>query len=148
MSTATFDQLKHKISADSDVVGSLNKSIVASVAISSVFVRTFVLIFWGHRLLKSMNKIDAYCFECSEECDNDFEFKTGLEKTTQSWNEALIKKEQIRFPKTIIKWEKNILEEFENKIENYWLASDKEIRDLSNSISEKMKKRHASHAVH
>lgn len=147
MSTITIDELdalKAKISADSDVVASLGKSVAISVSYSGVLMRSLFIILLGHRLLKNMNKLDAACFKCVDICDKDFNFKTNLEKMVSSWNEAIQKKTQIKFPKTVLRWETNLLEQFENKLENYWITSDKEVKELTHSISEKLNK----HALH
>lgn len=147
MSTITINELnalKEKISADSDVVASLGQSIAISVSYSGVLMRSLFTILLGYRLLKNLNKVDDACFKCVDVCDKDFNFRINLEKMVRSWDNALQKKAQIKFPKTILKWETNLLEKFENKIENYWISSDKEVKELTRSISEKLN-RHALH---
>lgn len=148
MGTITLDEYKAltaKISADSEVVTSLGKSVSVSLSLSSVFMRSLFLIILSKRLLKSINKMEEFCFKCSITCDTTFDFKHNLERIVSVWNEVVRKKEQTKkFPRFVLQWENNILEQFENKLENYWIASDKEIKELSRSISEKLNK----HALH
>ncbi|MBA4348539.1 MAG: hypothetical protein C0415_00920 [Thermodesulfovibrio sp.] len=143
MSTITLDEYKAltaKISADSDVVASLGKSVAVSMSFSSVFIRSLFLVILSHRLLKSMNRMESACFTCNINCNITFDFKNKLEEIVTTWDEVIKNKEQINFPKLILRWENDLLEQFENKLENYWIASDKEIKDFAHSISDKLNK--------
>lgn len=144
MSTITVDELKaltEKVSADSDIVASLGKSISISVSKSSIFTLSMVLIFLSRRLLKYLNKIESACSHCATTCSVDFDFKTDLERVVTAWDKVILKKEKVNFPKFILKHEKDLLEEFENKLENYWIASDKEIKELAHLVSEGLNQR-------
>ena len=144
MSTITVDELKaltEKVSADSDIVASLGKSISISVSKSSIFARSIALILLSRGLLKRLNKIESACSHCAATCNADFDFRADLERVVTAWDGVILKKEKVRFPNFILRHEKNLLEEFENKLENYWIASDKEIKELAHSVSEGLNQR-------
>lgn len=146
MSTTTineYEALKAKIQADSDVVASLGKSIAVSLNYSSILARSLIFLLLSHRLLRSMKKMESLCFRCSANCDVSFDFTKKLENIVNTWNDVIHKKEQVNFPKLVLRWENEVLEQFENKLENYWIASDKEIKELTHSISEKLNQHHA-----
>ncbi|MCL5022446.1 MAG: hypothetical protein M1497_03605 [Nitrospirae bacterium] len=141
MSTITVDEykaLQAKISADSEVIASLGRSVAVSLSFSGIFTRSLILLVLSQRLLRSMKKMDALCYRCDANCDVTFEFKSKLENVVTTWNEVIRRKEQTKFPQFVLRWENNVVEQFEDKLENYWIASDIEIKELAHSISEKM----------
>lgn len=139
---AQYEALKAKIFADSEIVASLGKSIGVSLSFPSVLIRSLFLILLSKRLLKIMNKLEAHCYNCDIKCDTTFDFTSQLEKLVRTWKGVIEKKDNL--PQFISRWENNMLEQFEDKLENYWIASDKEIKELAHSITKKVNQ----HALH
>lgn len=139
-----YEALKAKIFADSEVAASLGKSIGVSLSFTSDLIRSLFFILLSKRLLKIMNKLEAHCYNCDIKCDTTFDFTSQLEKLVSTWKGVIEKKEQINLPQFILRWESNMLEQFEDKLENYWIASDKEIKELAHSIAKKVNQ----HALH
>ncbi|MDR4498438.1 MAG: hypothetical protein MRK02_11030 [Candidatus Scalindua sp.] len=79
--------------------------------------------------------------ECGPEIDKSM---SKLEEIAKGFYYIKDTKEKLGFPRFLLKLESVIIEKIEDKIENYWIASDKEIRDLSLSISKKINKINAS----
>ncbi|MFQ5715372.1 MAG: hypothetical protein ACE5GU_15215 [Candidatus Scalinduaceae bacterium] len=148
MKALTYDEynrLLKKLTLDSEELKALAIAISLPASIIDLIIKCLYQIYVIRSILKTVDKLIKYkCIDCDYECN--FEIKKDLETIVKSMKSSKELKEEVWFiPSLVTKLEGRTIEELEDKIENYWIASDKEIKELTNSISSKIKKMHAIH---
>jgi hypothetical protein len=115
---------------------SIIRSTVSLVKATFFFCRTC------RKILNTLNKLEKLrCESCDKICFSSL--IPAMKDVIKAGQTLITLQEQARYPSFVIRMEKNFIADIENKIENYFIAVDQEIRDLAFSVEKKMNQIHA-----
>lgn len=138
MNTSSYNTLTKKLSYDVKEIDLLFEAMSLQMSFVENTIKNFYLLFVTWNLVRTLTKIEEKsCMECDIECDIDFDI-TKLESIAKGFNDIKEHQRVLGLPSPLIKLESVIIHKIENKIENYWIGSNKEIKDLALSISNKI----------
>lgn len=148
MHSPTYDEIADKISLKSNLIASLSKSFRYSLSKSTIYSRIIRVIYISKRLIHYLNKMEKIaCVECNEkECKYLIDIKENLSVVVSGMDESIRTQEEQDFPVYLINMQKELAEEFDNKLENYWISTDKDIQGLTSAIADKINREHGIHA--
>jgi hypothetical protein len=139
----TYDELIENISINTDRIVSICNSLKDKFPKTIVFFRILQLTYIIKKLFRQYNKMEAYCITCTKkECNRIPEVKSHLEKSVERMKLILKKLQKKKYPKIIIRIQQHLINELQNKLEDYIIASDEEINILATQITEKITKGH------
>ena len=138
MRTYSDTMLTKELAYNIQRTGLLLEGVSLRMSFVELTVKNFYLLFATWKLVRSLTKMEKRsCVECDIEC-NTYINIAGLESIVKDFKAA---KEHLRvlgLPSLLLKLESVIIHKIENKVENYWISSDKEIKELALSISNKI----------
>ncbi len=140
MSSIAYDELKEQIDIEFKKFDYLTAK--ASYQISHIMLAYYTLRLWilSRVLLKKISSMDKCANErdlCDAECI--LSNKNSLEELNSSLKMLIYKGEQKNIKSFTFKVLKDICTDYEDKIENYELATDAEARELFTKLEEKAK---------
>jgi hypothetical protein len=143
MHSTTYEELLKRVSTEGQVLDSLYRRIHIQQNRLSIIGRTLHLAYFTKRYLRHIQKLENMTMTCSRECSRLREYqsivKENLSYIVEQEQSIIPSLEKINMPNVIVNLHKNILDQYEDKLENYFIATDDEIQELTARISEKMK---------
>lgn len=100
------------------------------------------LVFSLARILSVLKTFETQrCEQCDKFCFSDI--TPSLEEIVRYGNKLIELQKKNSVPSLLLSIEKHLFGEIQNKVENYWIASDTEIKSLASAIEKKMNKTYA-----
>lgn len=136
---STYESLIEEFDHKSNRLSRLCNSISRKITYFHLIYKSIDLWITSIAALRIINKVEKIsCMKCDGSCG--FPQKEGLQRIVNSMRHCINKtaNRPIFIVSPIMK---NLLVQFEDKLENYWIATDKETKDLlhslANSLSQK-----------
>lgn len=139
MADTTYQELIHKFDYTSNKLSYICNTIALPISYIRLVYKVIDLWYTGTIALRIINKVERInCIKCDGSCG--FPQKEGLDRIVKSMRHCINNTSDKPVP-IVTPVMQNLLEQFEDKLENYWIATDKETKDLlhslANSISQK-----------
>jgi hypothetical protein len=140
-----YKSLVNKLSSSRDELDVLVTAISISASVVDIIIRCIYQVYIIRGFLKTLNKIiESKCIDCDSECD--ITIKEYLESVSENMKiTKQMMEEHWIFPAFVINMKGRTIEQLDDIIEDYWISSDKETKELVSSISSKIKQMHAIH---
>jgi hypothetical protein len=143
MNAATYGSQLRAIESDTfAIVSQCQLYLKTSMPTTRLFFYTLKLYILSRRMLRRIDRLDkAECGTCSAstECRLSVkQFQADVVKCMRAMTSHDKEASSV-----IRKINRDILDRYEDKLENYWIASDGEIKGLVSELSDKLTQRHA-----
>lgn len=141
-----YDDLVKKISADSNTIASICRSNLLSIPSYKCInfnLNLLMIIYTSRNLLKEINVMQRdYCEKCTLRCDLN-KTKKLMESSITEMKKLNDIMQTIKTPYFIRKYYNSIIEEFEDQLENYWIATDEELMHLVGDVNDKINQQYS-----
>ncbi|MCR4291261.1 MAG: hypothetical protein NUV76_00120 [Candidatus Kuenenia sp.] len=141
MRATSYEELLNAISTKSEVTNKVIRAVYPANSFFRIAKCSFVLIRGCISMLRKLEKMDVYCNVCDTFCRNDL--VVSLKRLVEAGDLLISLQNKVKFPHFIIRIEDYYLGKLEDKIENYMIAADPEIRELVKALGGKINKRNA-----
>lgn len=148
MHSPTYDELVNQISLESDKIAAIFNSMRDTLNKWQVIPRLLYVIYISKRLLNKLDKIEeAGCIKCpGSQCSYKKDFATKLSSVVGYMHIMIERNRKFGYPNLILNLQQNLIYDFEDKVENFTLASDIEVEQLALNIADRINKGHGIHA--
>lgn len=137
MTTITHDMLERKIAAESGEMQSLCAALTLPLSFIDGMIRTVYLLYASRRVVKALDQMEElHCLECDGACG--FGFRERVAQARDCLTMLLEKENEIQLPFFPRRAFHGIVERLDDKLENYEIAADQDIRDLLGELAHKM----------
>lgn len=137
MFSTTYDALLAQVDKESSMLASIVGQISKSAKWWKVLLNMHFIYKSVNSILDIISKLEKErCDKCSIKCNTDI--KGYLSKTVDNlttMNSILEKSPGVKY---LMPYFTKVLADCENKLENYWIATDSEIKDLAMKLSAKI----------
>lgn len=136
MTATTFDLHEKAFKAKSKEIEDLSKSItstVTSLKVKAIMTLYFLKLYFN---IKTLEKLEQTCFKECNNCTSNI--TDNLKSLISSMKAISNHMKKLNFSSFYLKINEYFIEEFENKLENYEIASDSDIKDLFNELHLKL----------
>jgi len=143
--TITFDELERDFQSKSSAITSLVVAMSLSRGGVKLFISALQLHLLNRKFLAIIKRIENVCPpDCERIAECMGNMKESLEHVVYGQQTLLRDAEGIKLAIAFMPYLRRDTEELESKLENFWIGSDPEIKDL---ISHLQLKKHQPHAV-
>lgn len=137
MNTITHEKLEQMITTEGAALTALCATFMAPASCINAVIKCVYLMYGFSRLLPRLDEVDRGCATCENSCD--FPMQHEL-RAMRDGLIAIIKQDETTkmLPFFFKRYAAKVIERLDDKLENYALASDPEIKDLVNALSSKL----------
>lgn len=140
MTTITHDMLERKIAAESGEMQSLCSALTLPLSFVDAMIRTLYLLYASRRVVKALDQMEElHCLECDGACGFGFRERVALARDCLTM--LLEKENEMQLPFFPRRAFRGVVERLDDKLENYGIAADQDIRDLLGELNEKLDRR-------
>jgi len=136
MGYISYTALKNDVEHRNEQITLLFEEILNPLAKWMTNIFAMYAIYKTNRFLVNLNKLEKYCVICEKEGCGVLSLIDGLTDLRDIIQETIKSKEDFIKHSLILQMEE-LVEELDNKLENYHIGSDKEIVDLISLVSAK-----------
>ncbi len=137
MNTITHEKLEQMVTMESAALRALCATFMAPVSCVNTFIKCVYLVYGFSKLFPRLDEIERGCETCENSCD--FPIQNEL-RAMRDELVSVIKRDETTniLPFFFKRYAAKAIDRLDDKLENYALASDPEIKDLVNALSGKL----------
>lgn len=137
MNTTTHEQLEQLISSEGAALSAFCTTLLFPVSYVHMFIGSCYLTYALRRFMTNIDRLDQACVVCQKECK--FPYQDNMRSMRNTLQEILGRSNASKdlpffFRATALK----TIERLDDKLENYALSSDAELKSLVAALSEKI----------
>jgi hypothetical protein len=134
MSSTTYDALLAQVDRESGKVASVVGQISKSSQWWKIFFKAYSIYKSANSILDIISKLEKErCDNCSTKCDSDIKgYLSKMVDGITSANSILGKSSGTKY---LMPYFTKVLADYENKLENYWIATDNEVKEFAMKLS-------------